>query len=133
MTSQNDQKMTITRKIKSKKSEILFFFLFSRFRIFHVNLTIKKKTFLSVTIDNISFVHHVNCIKNKTAKTTEILYKIIKFLSHDAELNYYLSLVYPHLSYNIIVWGGTNPTHSQPYIIKRKLSSRLISGVSYSY
>ena len=34
----NSQKMTITRKIKIGKTLNLIFFLFSRFRIFHVNL-----------------------------------------------------------------------------------------------
>ena len=34
--------MTITRKIKSEKSENWFFVLMSRFPIFHVNLKIKK-------------------------------------------------------------------------------------------
>ena len=38
----NDQKVTIIQKIKIRK--ILFFFLFSRFQIYHVNLeTFEKK------------------------------------------------------------------------------------------
>ena len=45
--------MTITRKIKIKKSEILFFFRFSTFRIFHINLNTfeaKKKFKLFIQI-----------------------------------------------------------------------------------
>ena len=42
---ENSSKMTITRKIKNGK--ICFFFLFSRFWIFHVNLTsFEKKNIL---------------------------------------------------------------------------------------
>ena len=38
ITPDFDEFSPITQKIKSKKSEIWFFFLFSRFRIFHINL-----------------------------------------------------------------------------------------------
>ena len=89
-------------------------------------------TFLGVKIDNnLNFANHISYIKNKIAKSTGILYKIQKLLSHDAKLNYYFSFVYPYLSYNIIIWGGTSPTHLQPLIIQQKKIIRIISGASY--
>ena len=51
-------KIIITRKIKSVKSEIGFFFWFSWFRIFHVNLTtFEKKTYNFLDFDLGCFQH----------------------------------------------------------------------------
>ena len=34
-------------------------------------------------------------------------------------INYYLLLLFPYISYNIIVWGGTNKNHLYPIIQQR--------------
>ena len=45
---QFDPEMTITQKIKIRKISNLIFFLFSRFRIFHVNLNSLEKKNLDI-------------------------------------------------------------------------------------
>ena len=48
---------TITQKLKIEKSEILFFFRFSRFQIFHVNLnTFEKKNLIKNNITLLLFL-----------------------------------------------------------------------------
>ena len=92
----------------------------------HVNFQ-SKCNFLGVLIDDkLSFSFHIRNIIGKLSKNCGILYKIRDLLSIQARLNFYYSLMYPYLTYNIIIWGNTHKTHLNQLEILHKRIIRTI-------
>ena len=90
-------------------------------------------SFLGVTLDNkLNFSNHIKSISSKLAKNTGIYYKIRENFTVEASLNFYYGFIFPFISYNIIVWGATYPTHLNPIIIQQKRFIRLMAGVERS-
>ena len=88
--------------------------------------------FLGVTIDDkLSFSEHIASVKGKVAKFTGILYKIKDQLPVEVRVRFYYSFVYPHLSYNIAVWGSTHANLINPLYLLQKRVVRNIAGESY--
>ena len=91
-----------------------------------------SSVFLGVTIDkNMSFTPHIKNILSKLSKNTGILYKIKDCLSTEAMINYYYALLFPYMSYNVIIWGSTFRTHLDPLIVQQKRIIRIIAGAGY--
>ena len=85
-----------------------------------LNYTLNCK-FLGVLIDSrLTFSDHIKSISNKISKNCGILYKIRDKLPDQTKLDFYYAFIYPYLTYNVIVWGGTYPQHLQPLIIQHK-------------
>ena len=62
--------------------------------------------FLGITIDNrLNWIEHIKCISRIIAKGTGIIIKARKAFESETLLNLYNSLIFPHLSYGIHVWG----------------------------
>ena len=59
------------------------------------------------------------------------MYKIRDQLPIKSRLDYYYAYIYPYLSYNVIIWGGTYPIHLQPLIIQQKRTIRTICNAGY--
>ena len=92
----------------------------------------KNCKFLGVTIDEkLNFKDHILSVIGKISITVGLLYKFRNSLNLDAKLNFYYSLIYPLINYNIIVWGGTYSTHLQNLINLQKRSIRIISNAPY--
>ena len=88
--------------------------------------------FLGVTIDRkLSFSDHIASVKGKVAKFAGILYKIRDQLPVEVRVRFYYSFVYPHLSYNIAVWGSTHANLLNPLYLLQKRVVRNIAGESY--
>ena len=86
-----------------------------------------KCNFLGVLIDNkLSFSFHIQNIIGKLSKNCGILYKIRNLLSIQARMNFYYSLMYPYLTYNIIIWGNTHKTHLNQLEVLHKRIIRTI-------
>ena len=84
--------------------------------------------FLGVKLDNkLTFCSHIKYITSKLARSTGIFYKIRDNFTLSAKLNFYYAFMYPFFSYNIIVWGGTFPTHLKPLITQQKRFIRLMA------
>ena len=121
----------------SDKTELLF--MSNRYhgsdehRIFLGNenvTTTSSSKFLGVFIDsNLSFNHHIKSLIGKISRHTGILYKIRNQLSSDAIMKYYFAFIYPYLSYNIEIWGGSCDSILNPLIIQHK---RLIRTMTWS-
>ena len=93
---------------------------------------VENVRFLGVIIDNkMNFKLHIIDILNKISKHAGILYKIKNELPISARIMYYNSFVLPYLTYNIVHWGNTNPTHLRSLIIIQKRIIRTISGAEY--
>ena len=54
-------------------------------------------------------------------------YKIRDNLPIKARLDYYYTFIYPYLSYNVVVWGGTYQNHLNPLITQHKRIIRTIA------
>ena len=85
-------------------------------------------TFLGVQIDkNVSFSDHIFAVNKKLSKNTGILYRIRDSLTEEGKLNYYYSLLYPYMSYGVIVWGSTFKTHLEPLVRQHKRIIKIMS------
>ena len=68
--------------------------------------------YLGVVIDNeLNFKQHIKIMEGKVARSVGILSKLKHFLPQNILLQLYYALVYPFLSYGIIIWGATYPTY----------------------
>ena len=75
--------------------------------------------------------HHVDCIVKKIRRSTGILSKLRYYVGLDILLSLYYALIYPFLTYGIIMWGNTYKTTLQPILILQKRAMRLISFSSF--
>ena len=81
--------------------------------------------------DKLKFNCHINYIVGKISRSAGILYKIRNSLPLYARLNFYYSFIYPYLSYNIIIWGATNPSHLHPLIVQHKRIIRILTDSNF--
>ena len=88
--------------------------------------------YLGIYLDNkLTFNDHIKYVNSKISRHTGILYKIRDHLPIKSRLDYYYAYIYPYLSYNVIIWGGTYPIHLQPLIIQQKRTIRTICNAGY--
>ena len=88
--------------------------------------------YLGVQIDNkLTYSDHIKLVNGKIAKSTGILYKITHLLPLLVRLDYYYAFIYPYLSYCVIVWGATYPSHLYNLIVQPKKIIRIISDAPY--
>ena len=92
------------------------------------NLNFKSNCkFLGVVLDDgLTFKNHITSVIDKISKLTGLLYRIRHLLNLDTKLNFYYSLMYPFLSYNILVWGGACHSHLDGLVKIQKRIIRLI-------
>ena len=67
-----------------------------------------------------NFKSHIHYIIGKVSRSSGVLYRIRDSLNEQARLTFYYSFVFPYLSYNIPIWGGTNKSHLNPLIVLQK-------------
>ena len=66
--------------------------------------------YLGILIDShLNWKHHVDCIVKKI-RSTGILSKLRYYVGLDILLSLYYALIYPFLTYGIIIWGNTYKT-----------------------
>ena len=89
--------------------------------------------YLGVYVDSkLTFKQHITYVTSKIAKNTGILFKIRDSLPLKARLDYYYSMIFPYLTYNVIVWGGTCPTHLSNLIVQHKRTIRILSDLPFN-
>ena len=90
---------------------------------------VKETKFLGIVLDNkLTFKSHINHVANKVAKITYIIYRIKSYVPCSVLKTLYYSLAYPHLTYNITIWGSASASTITPLIIQTKRLIRLIYG-----
>ena len=88
--------------------------------------------YLGVFVDNrLTFKDHIKYINSKISRHTGILYKIRDNLPVKARVDYYYAYIYPYLSYNTLIWGGTYDTHLQPLVLQQKRTIRTITNSGF--
>ena len=92
---------------------------------------VKTCKFLGIHLDDkLSFENHVKFVISKISRHTGILYRIRDKLPMKARLDYYYGLIYPYLSYNVVVWGSTYGTWLNPLIVQHKRLIRILCNAS---
>ena len=61
--------------------------------------------------DNLSWLDHILYTSTKITKLTGILFKLRYKLTADIVKKIYYSLIYPYLTYGIIIWGNSAKSH----------------------
>ena len=94
---------------------------------------VQQCTYLGIMLDNkFNFPNHILYVTRKLAKTTGILHKIRDNLSASAGIYFYYSFIYPYLSYNVIIWGGTYPIPLKNVIIQHKRIIRVSTNIPFN-
>jgi len=84
---------------------------------------------LGIVLDSaLSWKHHLNKISNKISKTTGILARLKRFLPRTILRTIYCTLVLPHLTYGVILWG---PKSNKVFKLQKKVI-RIISNSKFS-
>lgn len=87
--------------------------------------------FLGIHIDRgFRFKEHVNSVANKMAKSIGIVRKASYYLPVEVIMKLYWSLIYPHMTYGITVWGNCSVTGVNRIFSLQNKFFRLISGAS---
>ena len=118
------------------------FCVFYHKRTRHFNFNIKfgdllllEKTnvkYLGLIIDNkLSWNCHISSVLGKISKYVGIFYKLSNYIPSSVLLLLYNSLVYPHLTYALEIWGNATKTLLNPILLIQKKFARIISQASY--
>ena len=84
--------------------------------------------YLGIVIDlHLNGKHHVECIVKKIRRGIGVLSKLRYYVGLSILLSLYYALIYPFLTYGIIIWGNTYKTTLQPIFILQKREMRLIT------
>ena len=88
--------------------------------------------YLGLILDcNLSWKDHISFVESKVKRSIGILSKLRYFVSLNTLRNLYYALIYPFLTYALIVWGCTYPSTLQSLFILQKRSIRIITFSKY--
>ena len=76
-------------------------------------------------------MQHIQLVCGKLSRTAGIMTRIRNFVPWNVLLNLYYSLVYPYLSYRILIWGGAADIYIQPLFILQKRIIRIITSLNF--
>ena len=83
--------------------------------------------YLGVLIDkNLSWKYHIDFIVLKISKTIGIISRLRHFIPTPILLNIYRSLIYPYISYGLLVWGQASKTNLNKILMLQKRALPLI-------
>ena len=69
---------------------------------------VQTTKYLGIEIDNdLSFSNHTSILTTKLSRLTGIFWKMKNYLTKDVLLKLYYALLYPHITYGIVLWGAT--------------------------
>jgi hypothetical protein len=88
--------------------------------------------YLGIMIDsNLSWKSHINYTAKKVKRNIGIISKLRNYVSLSTLKRLYYALVYPFLTYGILVWGCTYQTTLQPLFILQKKAVRILTNSSF--
>ena len=103
------------------------------FRIILNNQYLKREhkiKYLGVVIDcHLNWKDHVSYISKKIIRSIGAISKVRHFVELDILKSLYYALVYPYLTYCLVVWGNTYPSSLNPLFMLQKKIVRLIKGL----
>ena len=84
--------------------------------------------YLGLIIDcHLNWKKHAHEVSKKISRGIGILSKLRHFVTNDILTQLYYSLVYPFLTYGLILWGNTYTTTLKPIVILQKKAVRIIT------
>ena len=104
-------------------------------------LEIKKKLieqknsikYLGIIIDsNLSWKEHIHQLSKKISRGIGIISKLRHYVNKSILVQLYYSLIYPFLTYGLIIWGNTYKTTLEPLIILQKKVIRIMNFSNYN-
>jgi hypothetical protein len=88
--------------------------------------------FIGVTLDPyLRWDSHIKVVKAKVAKGIGVLCKAKKYLNFDTLKMLYYSLIYPHFTYCVEVWGNASAIQITPVLKLQKKIIRILTNSSY--
>ena len=91
-----------------------------------------ENKFLGVIIDDkLCWKSHINNVKLKMSKTIAILYKTKYLFCQKAQYLLYCSLIVPHITYCVEVWGNAYKSNTNPIFLLQKRAIRIINRSDY--
>ena len=94
---------------------------------------VESTKFIGVNLDErLTWEKHILMIKSKVAKGIGILCKARKVFPIAILRTLYYSLIYPHLTYCIEVWGNTSKLHLDSLFLMQKKVVRVITSAGYT-
>ena len=93
---------------------------------------VETTKFLGVIIDEkLKWHHHISYVALKLAKSLGILNRLKYKIPKRCMLTLYCSLIYPHVTYCNIVWGGASKTLINELVVLQKRAIRIIIKSNY--
>ena len=90
--------------------------------------------YLGVILDKkLNFSDHIDVLCTKISRLVGLMYRVSFFVPSDTLRVLYYSLIYPHLLYGNLVWGGTFNTSLNRVLILQKKCVRLIMSKPYRF
>ncbi len=121
--------MLINYHLMLRNLTLFYFIQFKRKISSNIILTINNNNvprcmfvkYLGILTDSsLGWKFHIDSICKKIKKSIGILSKLRYFVSLKILVNLYYALIYPFLTYGLIVWGNTYSTTLQPLFILQK-------------
>ena len=69
--------------------------------------------------------------QKKVSRSVGVLLKLRHFVPTNILVQLYYSIVFPYISYGVIIWGNTYKTNIQPIVILQKKAIRIITFSHY--
>ena len=89
--------------------------------------------YLGVLLDNnLTWKHHTSNIASKISKTIGIIARLRHFVPIQTLITIYRSLILPHLSYGITIWGQAAKKYINKLVVLQKRAVRLMFFGQYS-
>jgi hypothetical protein len=95
------------------------------------NKTLQEKSsikYLGIIIDHyLNCKEHVSQLSKKISRSIGILSKLRHFAPIKILLQIYYSIIYPFLSYGVIIWGNTYNSNILPLVTLQKKALQIIT------
>ena len=93
---------------------------------------LKSTKFLGVSIDfKMSWLDHIDLVCDKISKAIGVLYRIKDYISRDALIKTYNTIILPYISYGAMVWAATFPSYVNKINLLQKRALRIICNSHY--
>ena len=86
--------------------------------------------YLSIYIDcNLNWKTQIHHVAKNIRKSVGVLFKIRRNVNTEILINLYYTLIYPYLTYGLILWGNTYDSNLNPIIVLHK---RIVRAVTFA-
>ena len=95
---------------------------------------VEHTKFLGVTVDSqLTWQKHISVTKGKVARGIGVICKARKSLNTESLFTLYYSIIYPHFTYCVEVWGNASAVHIESLFNLQKKAIKIIRSVPIRY